>query len=621
MSDASHLNVVRGRKPARPVILAATIALTLLASLGAAPRTVRTMPVGEVRAGMRGYGLTVFQGTQPERFDVEVIGVLNNFRPDQDLVLIRTPHPLLDHAGSVAGMSGSPIFLDDRMVGAYAYGWPFGKDPIAGVTPIANMLAELHRPRRLGTFPLYSPVPVTAARARDRPPADPFLGQERRDAFYALSRAAPSRAHRPGTLQPAATPLFVAGMSPAVAETLANRLAPLGLEVVEAGGAAGNAPPEGPTAFENGSSIAVQLLRGDVQATGVGTVTYVDGTRAVAFGHPMLGAGELSLPTATSRVLHVLASERASFKMAVALRPLGALVHDRQSAVVIDTDTKPSTIPVTLHIRGIPDLVRDTWRVEAVSHRLLTPSLVLSAVASALDASLNDRADMMFRATSTVTLAGHGPQRVVDEGYTTQGVADPSALSRLRLFDLLEAAYANPFGEAAIERVTIDFEARFGREVTELLGAQLASDEIDPGTAARIVLTLRHYGGRVEQRVVEFPIPDAWAGETVDLTLTPGGGVNVERPDPTSLHDILEIIKTGYPTTSLVLSQQRQGRGLSVLGQVVRNLPGAALDTLSPAQDTGRGTVFMTQTRLLLPMGRVMTGTAKLTLTIRKEKP
>ena len=111
------------------------------------------MPVSEIQAGMKGYGLSVFEGTTPERFDVEVIGVLHKFRPDQDLVLIKTPHPLLNHTGSVAGMSGSPIYLDGRLIGAYAYGWSYGKDPIAGVTPISNMLKELERPRRPDAFP------------------------------------------------------------------------------------------------------------------------------------------------------------------------------------------------------------------------------------------------------------------------------------------------------------------------------------------------------------------------------------------------------------------------------------------------------------------------------------
>ncbi|MGB5416798.1 MAG: SpoIVB peptidase S55 domain-containing protein, partial [Polyangiales bacterium] len=115
--------------------------------------------VDEIRPGMKGYGLSVLRGTEPERFDVEVIDVLHQFRPNQDLILIRTPHPLLDRARGVAGMSGSPIYLDGRLAGAYAYGWSYGVDPVVGVTPIANMLAELKRPVRLDMFPGAKPLP------------------------------------------------------------------------------------------------------------------------------------------------------------------------------------------------------------------------------------------------------------------------------------------------------------------------------------------------------------------------------------------------------------------------------------------------------------------------------
>src|SRR5690349_14930530 len=111
------------------------------------------MGVDEIRPGMTGYGLTVIHGTQPERFNVEVLEILHNARPQMDMILIRTSDrqgapPLLERTGSVAGMSGSPIYINDRLIGAYAYGWMFGRDSIAGVTPISTMLAELRRPRR-----------------------------------------------------------------------------------------------------------------------------------------------------------------------------------------------------------------------------------------------------------------------------------------------------------------------------------------------------------------------------------------------------------------------------------------------------------------------------------------
>jgi hypothetical protein len=430
----------------------------------------------------------------------------------------------------------------------------------------------------------------------------------------------PSGRHDGAQFRPATTPLLVGGMPSHVAQLLRDRFAPLGLEVLEAAGSAGTKTKSEPEAYKNGSSVAVTLLRGDVQATAVGTVTLVDGQRAVAFGHPMLEVGELSLPTSTSRVLHILASERSSFKIAEALEPLGALVHDRQSAVVVDSKVKAHTIPIDIHLRGIASGQRADWHVEAADHRLLTPSLVMTAISSALGASVNDVAEMMFRGESVVTLAKHGAQRVVDEGFTATGVGQPLAISQLRLFDLLAVAYDNPFETDRVEHVEVTLHVRFGREVTEVIGAQLSKDELDPGEPAHVVLTLRPYGQPIEQRVVEVPLPASYAGEHLELEVQAADRVALEHPLPDSLADILDFVRSGLPSTALAITLERKSRGLSLSGHVVRDLPGSALDALATSHDTAKTASFAMEQRVTLPFGRVITGSAKLGLDVRREK-
>jgi hypothetical protein len=584
-------------------------------SVAAGPASLKLMSVAEIRPGMRGYGLSVFRGTQPERFDIEVIDVLSNFRPDQDLVLIKTPHPLLEHAGSVAGMSGSPIYIDGRLIGAYAYGWAFGKDPVAGVTPIANMLRELDRPLRPRS-PMFAPLPTSQPKPRAA------VAPAHHDAFFALSQAGKIR--RGGdttTLRPLATPLLVGGMPPRVAEILREHLQPLGLSVLEAAssGSAREVPAEAQR-YVDGGAIAVTLLRGDIQAAGVGTVTYVDNKRVIAFGHPMLDAGEMRLPTATARVLHILASERSSFKIAEAVSPLGSLVHDRQSTIVIDTNVSAESIPVHIKLRGVPDAMRSEWNVQAASHRLLTSALVSSALSSALGAATNDMSEMMFRAESVVTLRKHGEQRVIDEGFAPLGVSQPSALGQLRVFDLVDLSFANAFETDPIERIDVTFDLRFGRDVSELVGAQLADGELDPGEPARVVLSVRPYEGKVEQRVLEVPLSSTLAGEQLEIEFLPGNMARLEQPVAQSLNDLLQIAKSGLPSTSLVVSVQRKGRGVSVASHVLRNLPASAVDLISPSRDTARTHAFVTEERRVIPFGRVLTGQAKLALEVRKEK-
>jgi hypothetical protein len=613
--DCTPRPPVRSSKRGLSLVCFASSLCALALCLGAGPASTKLMNVSEIRAGMRGYGLSVFRGTEPERFDIEVIDVLSNFRPDQDLVLIKTPHPVLDHAGSVAGMSGSPIYIDGRLIGAYAYGWSFGKDPIAGVTPIGNMLRELDRPLQ-PPAPWLKPLPAQARAA-----AKPSVAPAHHDAFHMLAEARRALPSEHATLRPVSTPLFVGGMPARVSEVLREHLAPLGLQVLEGvgGGATRSADPAA-SKYVDGGAIAVTLLRGDIQATGVGTVTHVDGKRLIAFGHPMLDAGELRLPTATARVLHILASERSSFKIAEAVKPLGALVHDRQSTIVIDTDVQAEAIPVRIKLRGAPAGMRGEWNVHAASHRLLTSALVASALSSALGAVSNDMSEMMFRAESVVHLRKHGEQRVVDEGYAPLGFAQPSALGQLRLFDMIDLSFANGYETDAIERIDVTIDVRFGREILELVGVRLSDSELDPGEPARVVLTLRPFAGEPEQRVLEVPLSSTLAGEQLELEFMPGHMARLEQPVAQSLADLLQIVRTRLPSTSLVVSVQRKGRGVSVASHVLHNLPASAVDLISPSRDTARTPAFISEERRVIPLGRVLTGQAKLALEIRKEK-
>ncbi len=620
--------------------MAQKIALLLLlcavpvAAAALAPVRPSIIPVDEIRPGMKGYGLTVFRGTEPERFNVEVIDVLRNFAPDQDLILIRTEHPVFERVSVVAGMSGSPVYLDGRLAGAYAYGWYFGKEPVAGVTPIANMLAEIDRPldpeiwRALGTYPHLS------RKARPKQPSrthlaglPPYLGgEERSGAFAALDDHAArlgidtsdGGANRPG-FRPVATPLLIGGMDEVIVRELGARFERFGLIPLQAGG--GRAKKKGRKTstprFVDGSAIAVQLIRGDISAAGVGTVTHVAGKRLVAFGHPMLNAGQIALPTATARVLHVLASQRRSFKISETMEPLGTLVHDRQAAIVVETGLEPQTIPLQVRVRGVKGARRTKWKMQLASHRLLTPILTFAAVANAVRATASDRSHAVFTATGRVELEGQGRIEVRDVGYTPIGVGVGRALSRLRLFDLLAAAYGNPFEHTRVHSIAVDIDVRFVRDVTTIVNAMVDSKEVDPGRPVDVTVTLRPFGGKEQVRVIQVPIPESAAGANIEIILQPGDDVKVPQPRPESLADLIEAVKSGYRSTSLVLSTRLPSSGLRMYGHVVRALPRSALDALQPSNESESGTPFATYERLEIPLDNVVVGSTKLKLKVR----
>lgn len=612
--------------------IAALMWLALVAAIAVAQSRSATIGVGEIRPGMRGYGLTVFRGTVPERFDVEVIDVLHNFQPDQDLILIRTDHPVLDHATVVAGMSGSPIYLDDRLAGAYAYGWPFGKDPVAGVTPIASMLAEIDRPVRPDSFPgaekIGRPLRPRPRAQAPRPSGSrlaglaPYRGDSRRDAFDALTehgRRHGLPAAAPRGLARTATPLMLGGFTDVVADMLGDRLEPFGLLALQAGGSTRRAAAPGapPPRFVDGGAIGVQLVRGDISATAVGTVTYVAGRRLVAFGHPMLNAGEIGLPTATARVLHILASESRSFKIAEADQPLGTLIHDRQAAIVVDAAVAAATVPVTINIHGVDGAPRTTWNVEVVDHRVLTPILTFAALANAVQATAADQTDVIFTARARVDVEGQGTLELEDTGYMRAGPNDTGTLSRLRIFDVMEAAYGNPFERSRVTAAQIDLHVRFARDVLEITDVSVPNDEVDPGSTVNVHVVLRSYGQPEVVRIVPVRIPRHAAGQRVEVRIEAGDDAPLENPEPRNLADILRIVRNRYPSTTLAVSLKMPTRGLRFEGHVVRDLPGSALDSLSLVNNTSRGAPFVTVDRQLVNIGQVLTGSATIQLQVR----
>lgn len=625
----SGAKALRTKALRKPLLIGLTFSALLVAAV--ATGQVRSpgpfIPVDEIRPGMRGYGLTVFRGTTPERFEVEVIDVLHNFRPDQDLILIRTEHPILEQANVVAGMSGSPIYLDGRLAGAYAYGWPYSRDPVAGVTPIRNMVAEMRRPYRPTSFPLAERLPGLRSERRAEVRTGglpPYLGEQRASATTALeahaARYGISANASPSSLQPAATPLLVGGLTDDVARMLDDQLGGFGLTVLQAGGAGELTPtPGAPTSYQHGGAVGVQLVSGDIAATAVGTVTHVDGSRVSAFGHPMLNAGETGLPTAVARVLHILTSVARSFKISEPVRSVGALVHDRQSSIVVDTGVQPATVDLTVRVHGVPEAPRTAWNAKVASHRVLTPTLINATITNAVTATAVDATDVMFEATTRVWIAGRPePIELTDRGFGRAGAANPATLAQLRLFSLLEMIYGNPFEEARATRVDVDLTLRYARETAQIVDASVAAREVDPGATVPLRVVLRRWDRAEEVRIVPVHIPERAAGERIRITVAGGAAVEVEQGSPRNLDELVSTLHQRYAPTSLVVSLELPSRGLRFGGHVVRDLPRSALDTLQLRNDADRARPFETHDRREVALGEVVGGNARIELVVRE---
>ncbi len=587
------------------------------ASAGGATSRPDTMPVSQIQRGMKGYGLTVFEGTRPERFDVEVIDVLKNFRPRQDLILVKTKHPRLEVVKVVAGMSGSPIYLDNKMVGAYAYGWSFGSEPVAGVTPIDNMIEDLQRPLpdKIFGWPLKANAALPADKAKQaQNDAGRFRGSR-----YDLREHAAALAHRkgpPGAAAPVATPLLVGGMSNGAIGLTRDLLAPLGMEPLQAGGG-GAQDPNAPKRYEDGGAIGVQLIRGDMSAMGLGTVTRVEGDKLVAFGHPMMEAGVTALPTTIGKVLWFLASDQRSFKIGMGVREVGAMIQDRQASIVISHSAKAPVVPLKLSIKGLPGVPSSNWKFEIAHEKFMTPSFMAVAIGSALQAVANERQDVTWTASSKLKIQGHGELALEDYGVAIGGTPEAGEFARTNLVRAIGAVLNNPWQPALIEGVELEVELHYARDVLRLRGAELLEPEVDAGKPARVRLTLVPYSGAEQTRVVSVMLPPHLAGQTVNLDIAPGYMEEREVAAPDSLNDMIRNFENPiYPPKSLVVSFD-SGSGLAFRGRVAKNLPPGAVDAIRPATSSIGPEGVGSSVREVVPIGQFVVGRDRVSVTVR----
>ncbi len=571
------------------------------------------MSVSEVRPGMRGYGLSVFRGTRPERFDVEVIDVVHNFRPHMDAILIRPSHPITDHAGTVAGMSGSPIYLENRLVGAYAYGWEFGRDPVAGVTPIEAMMADARRPRRTppGLLP-GSQVPFEIL-AGGRP-----LAAAARDPWGSFAeRAMATRAPLQtafGALTPVATPLTVGGMGDRAFRNLRDALEPLGMIPVQAGGG-GTATPgaDVPTRYENGGAVAVRLMSGDISANGTGTVTRAEGNEVVAFGHPMMGMGETLLPAAIARITWVLASERRSMKISEAVRDLGALTQDRPTTIVVDAAARAPVMPVRVTVRGVDGAPHTTWNVNVAGHRNFAPRLAASVLETALEETAGDHGDVAWTVRARVALRGRNPVEFVDHGSSGESVHAASAAN-----DFMARVMDNAFGVIPVDGVSYEVDLHWARDFSYIRNVSLSQAEVDPGGAVDLRVNLARYGEQPDLRTVRVEIPRELAGRDVELEVSGGGETTPDLAEPESLDDLVRNLQVRFPDDALVVSVKMPGAGVTLRGRVVQNLPSSALDALRPGASTDGGDPVWNVRRTVVPVGRIVIGRDRVRLRVRE---
>jgi hypothetical protein len=570
------------------------------------------MKLADVRPGMVGQALTVFSGTKPEPFKIRVVSVLKQFLPKQDVILIRAEDPRVEHSGIVAGMSGSPVYIDGKLVGAVAYAWSFAKDPLGGVTPIENMLAERARPRR--KTPLELAAGEDDGMGRGLPAIHDAPGGTSIADARAASPGAASSAVSQGKLVQASVPLSVSGFGPRAMAELADVLRPVGLVPTQSGGGRALGGKLEPGHVEPGSAIGVELVRGDMSMVGTGTVTYVDGSTVLAFGHPMFGIGESYLPLVDAEIHAFLPSLAQSFKMSSPLHEIGVLTQDRQSCIIGDLDGRTTMMPVDVRVTG-PEGKTRTFHAEVARSRRLTSTLASMVVANAVADAEPDVTDVIATVNGKIAVRGHGTLELNDQVFSTEGISG-RVLGGARGLRALGELMFNPFEPVIVDRMDVDVRLELRRDVAEIVAVSVPTETVRAGDTVPVRVTLRPYAGAEYVESVPVKIPTTVRGQAVHIEAASGVMAKPETAPAETLGTYIDNLHKYYTAANIVVTVQTPDEGAALHGRLIPDLPASALDTLRPANETRRADSYRIAERTVFSSKRLVSGRQELTVAV-----
>jgi len=465
------------------------------------------MPVSEIKPGMRGVAYTVFEGVKPEPMEVEVLGVLkNNFNgPKSNVILVRLHGQKVEYTGVVAGMSGSPVYFDGRLAGALAFRLgEFSREPIAGVTPIEEML-EINE--------LDKTIPADAVSG-----GKPAVKSEATKTSMTAPAATPDLPSYAQYLKPIGAPLVFSGFSEDSVRRFSGQFASAGvMPVMGAGSVSDEKQPE---PLEPGSSVSALLVRGDMNIAATCTVTYMDAQRLLACGHPLLQFGMVDMPMTKARVLATLPSPANAFKIVNATEEVGSFVQDRHTGIMGRFDKQPHMIPVTMNIHGGPKPV--SYHYEVLSNSKITPLLMMTTVYNSLQ-SMNDAGDdITFRMTGKIGVAGY-PDVNLQNMYAPLDSNVPTAFAlAISLGDRFGRIFENPYVTPSIQGVTMDLDLIRDRKFAKLENARTDVTEARPGEDIVVEAVLRPYRGERIVRQIPVKIPTSTPKGTLRILVSDG---------------------------------------------------------------------------------------------------
>jgi hypothetical protein len=565
---------------------------------GPPPSTGGFFPLNEVHRGMTATAWTVFTGTKPEPMQVEILGVLKGARgPGRDMILAQLHGAKPEYTGVVAGMSGSPVYVGDKLLGSLSYRiGQFSKDPIAGITPIEQMLEVRDIP--VGDQPLLAELPSK----KDTGP----MGEE--PAFL-----------------PMETPLVMSGFHPEAVKLWQQKMEGTGLEMVSAGGGAsktGNPPSGAAASIVPGSAVSALLVGGDLEIAATCTVTYVDPKQLLACGHPILQAGPVSLPMTSTEVLATLASPLNAFKIVNTGERIGAFTEDRDAAIRGVLGATARTIPV--HIAVHSGQKTRNLNIEVLDLPALTSQAMLVSLYEVLLQTNESTADTSYHVTGAIEVDGYAAAPVDVWAGGAEGLP-PQLAAAMLAADRFQKLYSNGARLWTIRAVNLNVESIPRRTSVDLASARFTSGNIvHAGDTVTVEATLRPWQQPDNNVRISFKVPVRLQGGNVRVLISDAGTLDRTMsqpklmPRPTDMQTALSEARSQHPQDRIYVSLLVPETQAGLQGQTLSSVPLSMANALEPMRTAQDVTLNgeSAQVAADAPAGGVLTGFQVLNLRI-----
>jgi hypothetical protein len=584
----------------------------------------KTIAVSQIHAGMRGVAYTVFEGVKPEAMEVEVLGVLHNVNgPKGDIILVRLHGQKVEYTGVVAGMSGSPVYLDGKLAGALAFRiGEFSKEPIAGVTPIADMLeiSALDRSPAEETSASKPSVNTVAGKTSGPGEVSALTGFAQ-DAAQSANQSSAGKDFA-NYLKPIETPLVFNGFSEQAIQLFAGQFASAG--IVPVMGAGSTSDDKQPEPMVAGSAVSAILVRGDMDIEATCTVTYVDPQRLLACGHPLLQFGSVDLPMNKAEVLATLASPLNAFKIVNTTEPVGTFVQDRHTGIMGVFDRQPEMIPVTLSIHSNTGVKQ--FHYEVLNNPKLTPVALMVTVFNALHGVNEFGEEITYRLAGSISVKGF-PDVTMRNMFAPGESSQPAAMqAAIALGERFGRIYDNPYNAPAIAGVNLDFDLVRERRWARLESARTDVTEARPGEEIMLETVLAPYRGERIVQQIPVKIPTSASKGTLRILVSDGdtldriGHSNAAFGRKLDLASTIAVLNKEHSNNRVYVSLLEADPEARVADKVMPTLPISIMNVMDGMRGnqemvvSGESSVDETATA---PLDYVVSGAQLLTVTVK----